>query len=87
MDALFYVPVEVGDLSDVDVDTAAPTDGQTLVYVAADDEWVPGDAAGSVTSDEVRDAGRWEVVVSGTAPPVATTNEAEDDWVYGWISG
>jgi len=32
-------------------------------------------------------AGHWEVIVSGTAPPVAVTNEAEDDWVYGWVSG
>lgn len=30
--------------------------------------------------------GRWEVVVSGSAPPVAVTNEAQDDWVYGFIS-
>lgn len=30
--------------------------------------------------------GRWEVVVSGTAPPVAVTNEAQDDWVYGFVS-
>lgn len=32
-------------------------------------------------------AGHWEVIVSGTAPPVAVTNEAADDWVYGWVSG
>lgn len=38
-------------------------------------------------SDYVRDAGRWELVVSGSGPPVAATNEATDDFVYGWVSG
>ena len=42
---------------------------------------------GSVSEATIRDIGHWEVVVSGTAPPVAVTNGAEDDWVYGWISG
>lgn len=27
----------------------------------------------------------YEVIVSGSAPPVAVTNEAEDDWVYGLV--
>ena len=31
-------------------------------------------------------SGHYEVVVSGTAPPVAVTNEAQDDWLYGWVS-
>lgn len=31
--------------------------------------------------------GRWEVVVSGTAPPVAVSTPADDDWVYAWVSG
>lgn len=68
-----------------DVSTTAPTDGQVLAWDDANSEYAPG--AVSVADSEIRDAGRWEVVVSGTAPPVATTNEAEDDWVYGWISG
>ena len=29
--------------------------------------------------------GHYEVIVSGS-PPVAVTNEAGDDWVYGWVS-
>lgn len=29
--------------------------------------------------------GHYEVIVSGSAPPVAVTNEAEDDWLYGWV--
>jgi hypothetical protein len=30
-------------------------------------------------------AGHYEVIVSGTAPPVAVTNVDEDDWVYGFV--
>jgi hypothetical protein len=40
-----------------------------------------------VTEASVRDAGRWEVVVSGTAPPVAVSTPGDDDWVYAWVSG
>lgn len=29
--------------------------------------------------------GHYEVIVSGSAPPVAVTNVAEDDWVYGFV--
>lgn len=29
--------------------------------------------------------GHYEVIVSGSAPPVAVTNVAEDDWTYGWV--
>jgi hypothetical protein len=43
---------------------------------------VPG-----VTEASVRDVGRWEVVVSGTAPPVAVSTPGDDDWVYAWVSG
>lgn len=51
--------------------------------------WIVGSGggSGSVTEEDVRDAGRWEVVVSGTAPPVAVSTPDDDDWVYGWVSG
>jgi hypothetical protein len=45
-----------------------------------------GSGGGIIDSDDVRDAGRWEVIVSGTAPPVAVTTEDETDWIYGWVS-
>jgi hypothetical protein len=44
-------------------------------------------AAGGITAEDLPTIGHYEVVVSGTAPPVATTNMAEDDWIYGWVSG
>lgn len=46
--------------------------------------WFPLGGGGPLDPDEVRDAGRWEVVVSGV-PAEAVTNEAEDDWLYYWI--
>ena len=30
--------------------------------------------------------GHYEVIVAGTAPPVAVTNVAEDDWLYGFVA-
>lgn len=64
---------------------ADPADvGTTAAGVATDAS--RADHVHALGADAVQNAGRWEVVVSGTAPPVATTNEAEDDWVYGWVS-
>lgn len=37
----------IGDLSDVDTTTAAPTDGQALIWDSVGSEWVPGDVAAS----------------------------------------
>lgn len=45
--------------------------------------WQPLNAEGATFAENVRDAGRWEVVVSGV-PAEAVTNEAEDDWLYAW---
>lgn len=47
-----------------------------------------GSQTASTISDldtAVRDAGRWEVVVSGN-PAAATTTPDGSDWVYGWVS-
>jgi hypothetical protein len=46
-----------------------------------------GHHASAVSEEDVRDAGRWEVLVSGSAPPVAVSTPSDDDWVYGWVSG
>jgi hypothetical protein len=40
------------DLSDVDTSTAAPTDGQGLVWDAGLERWGPGDVAGGGASDD-----------------------------------
>jgi hypothetical protein len=75
-----------------DEGTPLATDATTLDFVGAG---VTASGAGAqktitipgVTEAAVRDAGRWEVVVSGTAPPVAVSTPADDDWIYGWVSG
>ena len=38
-----------------------------------------------VTEADVRDAGRWEVVVAGV-PAAAVTTEDETDWLYTWVN-
>lgn len=57
------------------VGTAAPSDGQALVWSSANSQWEPA-AAGEY----------WEVIVDGSGTALAAvTNEAEDDWVYGLV--
>lgn len=56
------------DLTDVAITAAA--EGQTLYYRSG--TWV----------NEATPASRWELVVTGSAPPVAMTNDAEDDFLY-----
>jgi hypothetical protein len=77
------VTVELEDLTDVDL--TAPTEGDTLVYRSG--EWVNEPPGDPVTEEAVRDIGHWEVVVFGTAPPVAVSNPDDDDWVYAWVPG
>ena len=56
--------------------------------VGTDTEYARQDHThGSPSEATVRDLGHWEVVVSGTAPPVAVSNPDDDDWVYAWVSG
>jgi hypothetical protein len=59
-------------------------EGRTSITLGA---YILGGGGGEVTEEDVRDAGRWEVIVSGTAPPVAVSNPDDDDWLYGWVSG
>jgi hypothetical protein len=58
--------------------STAPSDGQAVVWDAAGSTWKPGTVSSGA-------AGHYEVIVDGTAPPVAVTNVAEDDWVYGFV--
>ena len=43
------------------------------------------DAATKAYVDATVSGAYYEVIVSGSAPPVAVTNEAADDWVYGLV--
>lgn len=58
-------------------------------FTGTDVEAVLAELAGaSVTEDDIRDAGRWEVMmVDGVTPPEPMTTEDETDWLYAWISG
>jgi hypothetical protein len=67
--------------NEVDVLSFLSNDGGTTWFGL-----MAGSGGGIIDSDDVRDAGRWEVIVSGTAPPVAVTTEDETDWIYGWVS-
>ncbi len=77
------------------------TGGSAIDYAESGDLAAVGETASAGVSTEVpradhvhviaaaavQNAGHWEVIVSGTAPPVAMTNPAEDDWIYGWVAG
>lgn len=58
-------PAELGDLSDVDLVTVPPADGNALVWDDAAGKWVPGASAGGVQS-----------VVAGTGIDVDDTDPA-----------
>jgi hypothetical protein len=46
----------------------------------------PGLVQDSLTVADVRDIGHWEVLMEGSAGTLEPiTNEAEDDWLYGWF--
>lgn len=68
--------------------TPAATDLASAVgtshYLARADHVHDG-TSGGVAPAQVRDAGRWEAVVSGN-PAAAVTTPSGDDWIYGWIT-
>jgi hypothetical protein len=72
------------DLTDVNAPT--PSNGDVLTWDSTPGEWVAA-PTGAVTEAAVRDIGHWEVVVSGTGPPVAVSTPDDDDWVYAWVPG
>jgi hypothetical protein len=75
-------PVLSTDPNGVDIVTLVSNDGGATWYGG-----FPG-AASQITADDVRDVGgHWEVLMAdGVTPPEPLTNEAEDDWLYGWVS-
>lgn len=40
----------------------------------------------TITDGAVMNAGYWDVVVSGSAPPVAVSTPSDDDWVVAWVN-
>lgn len=42
MSRMFWVPMELGDLENVDIDSVPPSDGQSLVWDASSSAWEPG---------------------------------------------
>lgn len=68
-------------------DTLVAGTNVTLTKLAAGGNEQLEISVSGLTASDVRDAGRWETIVSGSAPPVAVTNEAADDWLVGWIPG
>ena len=68
------------DLLDRGVEGAHPISAITGLQDALD-----AAGTGTVDADDVRDAGRWEVLVTGT-PAAAVTTEDETDWLYGWVT-
>jgi hypothetical protein len=70
--------VSISALSDVDITTTAPTDGQTLVFNAANSTFIPGDAGGA---GEVANAYLTSTYVTNTGfqSALANTNLAISD--------
>lgn len=73
------IPANINDLGDVDTASAAPTDGQSLIWVAADSEWQPGTVTTTVNSlDDVGDVNITAPIDDGDVLVWDGTNE---EWV------
>lgn len=90
------LPVEVANATDLETafdQTADAVNVLTLFTYDGGTVWygflAGGSGSGSVTEEDVRDAGRWEVLMADgvSSPPDPLTNEAGTDWLYGWVSG
>ena len=67
----------IDDLSDVDTSTAAPTDGQALVWNNTNSEWEPGDVGidGLVTTLDGDDVRTWRPEVGGYGVDTAANDD------------
>lgn len=73
------IPANIDDLGDVDTSTAAPTDGQGLIWSQADSEWQPGTISATVTTiDAIGD-----VNITGplTEGDILTWDNTNNEWV------
>jgi hypothetical protein len=77
----------INDLTDVDTTTAAPTDGQALVWDNANSEWVPGNVAADLATTSI-DA--LQDVDTTTAAPTdgqaLIWDNANSEWVPGSVA-
>lgn len=62
-----------------------PIDDVGGYFDATEVETALQELGADVASLLVGGSGHYEVIVSGTGPPVAVTNVAEDDWLYGFV--
>lgn len=78
----------IDDLSDVDTSTAAPTDGQVLIWNNVDGEWQPGDVVSDLSTisvDALSDVDTTTVApVDGQA---LVWNNSASQWEPGGVSG
>ena len=68
-------PAEIGDLADVDLVTAPPVDGDTLVFDAVSGTWVPGAGTGGGVQSVVEGAGI-DVDATDPANPIVALDAA-----------
>jgi hypothetical protein len=62
-----------------------PIDDAGAYYTGSEVEAALQEIGVSIAALQGGGSGHWEVIIDGTAPPVAVTNEAEDDWLYGFL--
>lgn len=72
MSRIFWVPLELGDLENVDTDTIPPSDGQALLWDAATGTYKPGDVATGGSGELVVATSGDELVFSTDGQSVVT---------------
>jgi hypothetical protein len=75
------VALGVSGLQDVDMETAAPEDGQAIVWNETEGKWVPGDASGVSSLSALTD------VDVTTIPPSVGQTIVWDDVQQKWVPG
>lgn len=71
MTRIFWVPLELGDLENVDTETTPPADGQALLWDATSGTYKPGDVTSSSAELVVATSGD-ELVFSTDGQSVVT---------------
>ena len=76
------LPDSIDDLSDVDTSTVAPTDGQALVWDAANSKWEPGTISGGAVDPGDAYYNDVEVLLhfDGTDGSTTLTDDSKNSW-------